>query len=115
MIFLQPATTPSIKKGMTIASMVISKPMAWDTIRGLSSVTVAIMMVGVPTGPKGTGGVLATRQITAAGRAGNPKPISMAAATATGAPCPDTPSMNAEKQKATNSACSLRSVDNEEM
>lgn len=82
---------------------------------GAMPVTVAIIWVGTPTGPKGTGGVLATRQITAAGRAGKPRPMSMAAATATGAPCPATPSMKAEKLKAMSSAWMRRSGLREEM
>ena len=76
---------------------------------------VDIMIVGTPTGPNGTGGVLATRQMTAAGRAGKPRPMSMAAATATGAPWPATPSMKAEKQKAMSRAWIRRSGERAEM
>ena len=61
--------------------------------------TFAIVMVGIPTGPNGTGTVLPTKQIIAAGKTGKPRPISMAAAIATGAPWAVVPSRNAEKQK----------------
>ena len=44
-----------------------------------------------------------------------PRPISMAAATATGAPCPATPSIKAEKQKAMSRACIRRSAEMDEM
>ena len=41
--------------------------------------------------------------------------MSMAAATATGAPCPATPSMKAEKEKAMSSAWMRRSGESDEM
>src|ERR1700692_4853682 len=78
-------------------------------------VTEIIMLVGTPTGPKGTGGVLATRHTTAAVRGLNPRPISIAAATAPGGPSPDTPSRKAEKQNAMSSACRRRSLEREEI
>ncbi len=47
--------------------------------------------------------------------AGKPSPISMAAATTTGAPCPADPSMKAEKENATSRACRRRSLEIDEM
>jgi len=107
--------TTMVKKGMIRAMKAMSMPMARAMVVAGIPVTVDIMIVGTPTGPKGTGGVLATRQMTAAGRGGNPSPISMAAATATGAPCPATPSMKAEKEKAMSRAWMRRSGESEEM
>ena len=90
-------------------------PMALVIGPAFICVTEIIMLVGTPTGPNGTGGVFATRQMTAAVKGENPRPISMAAQTATGAPCPATPSMKAEKQKAMSSACNLRSLESIEI
>src|SRR6266853_1798975 len=83
---------------MTSARIAMSEPIVLVMTVLLMFVTEIIMIVGTPTGPKGTGGVLATRHTTAANRGVNPRPISMAAATATGAPSPATPSRKAEKQ-----------------
>ena len=48
-------------------------------------------------------------QMAAAWKGENPRPLNIAAATATGVPKPDAPSMNAPNAKAISSACSLRS------
>src|SRR5205807_9690338 len=104
-----------MKKGMTTASIAMSEPIAF-VITALSMFVIEIiMLVGTPTGPKGTGGVLATRHTTAADTGVNPRPISIAAATATGAPSPDTPSKKAEKQNAMSSICRRRSVERDEI
>src|SRR5271154_1290703 len=100
---------------MTSARIATSEPIALVITVPLMFVTEIIMLVGTPTGPNGVGGVLATRHTTAAVRGLNPRPISIAAATATGAPSPDTPSRKAEKQKAMSSACRRRSPESEEM
>src|SRR5271169_6875639 len=93
----------------------MSEPIVLVITAPLMFVTEIIMLVGTPTGPKGTGGVLASRHTTAAGRGLNPRPTSIAAATATGAPSPATPSRKAEKQNAMSSACSRRSFERDEI
>src|ERR1700675_3971347 len=100
---------------MTSARIAVSEPIVFVIAVPLMFVTEIIMLVGTPTGPKGTGGVLATRHTTAANRGLKPRPISMAAATATGAPSPPPPSKKAEKQKAMSSACSRRSLERDEI
>ena len=45
--------TTTMKKGMTSAMRAMSTPMPCAMIRSLMPVTVDIMMVGTPTGPKG--------------------------------------------------------------
>ena len=72
-------------------------------------VTPASVTSGVPIAPKATGEVLAIRQMAAAWKGENPSPLNIAAATATGVPKPEAPSMNAPKAKAISSACSRRS------
>ena len=64
---------------------------------------------GMPMLPNATGAVFAMRQRPAAYRASKPRPTSMLAAMATGAPKPAQPSRNAPKLNAMSSACSRRS------
>src|ERR1017187_5483130 len=100
---------------MTSARIAMSEPIVVVITLLLMFVTEIIMLVGTPTGPKGTGGVLATRHTTAANRGVNPRPITITAATATGAPSPATPSRKAEKQNAISSDCRRRSPEREEI
>ena len=93
----------------------MSSPTALARTWSLIFVTLAIINVGTPSGPNGTGWVLPTRQTRAAGSAGNPRPMSMAAQMATGAPMPEVDSMKAENEKAMSRAWSLRSVESEDM
>src|SRR5215210_4698951 len=65
--------------------------------------------MGIPIAPKATGAVLAIRQIPAAYSALNPKPTSIAAVIATGAPKPAVPSKKEPNEKAIRSACNLLS------
>ena len=67
------------------------------------------VVIGMPIEPKATGAVLATRASTAAGTASKPRPASIAALIATGAPNPAMPSTSAPKQNATRSAWTRRS------
>ena len=74
-----------------------------------SPVTFASVMTGMPIDPNATGDVFARRQMPAAKNGLNPRPASIAPATATGAPKPAAPSMKAPNENAMNSACSRRS------
>src|SRR6185369_675111 len=56
-------------------------------------VTPARVTSGVPIAPNATGDVLAIKQMAAAWKGENPRPLSIAAATATGVPNPEAPSM----------------------
>ena len=67
------------------------------------------VVIGMPIEPKATGAVLATSASTAAATGSKPRPASMAALIATGAPKPAMPSTSAPKQKATRSAWMRRS------
>ncbi len=67
------------------------------------------MVTGMPIEPKATGAVLATRARTAAASGSKPRPASIEALIATGAPKPAMPSMRAPKQKATRRAWMRRS------
>ncbi|KAF5032024.1 hypothetical protein DSECCO2_621620 [anaerobic digester metagenome] len=78
--------------------MVTSRPLTW-----------LATMTGMPSAPKATGAVLATRQMPPAYTGLKPSPISMAAVMATGVPKPAVPSRNAPKAKAMNRACNRRS------
>ena len=70
-----------------------------------SPVVTARVVIGIAIDPNATGAVLASRQIAAALNGVNPRPVSIAAATATGVPNPAAPSMNAPKANAISSAC----------
>ena len=72
-------------------------------------VAVASPWIGVPSAPKATGAVLAISDRPAAASGEKPRPIRIAAVTATGVPKPAAPSKNAPKQKAISRSCSRRS------
>ena len=67
-------------------------------------------MIGVPSAPKATGAVLAMSDKPDAASGEKPRPISMAAVTATGVPKPAAPSKNAPSENAMNRSCSRRSL-----
>ena len=75
-----------------------------------SPVTAASTTMGVPSAPYATGAVLAISERPAAASGLKPRPIMIAAVTATGVPKPAAPSKKAPKQNATSSSCSLRSL-----
>ena len=66
-------------------------------------------MIGVPSAPKATGAVLAISDRPEAASGEKPRPISIAAVTATGVPKPAAPSKKAPKLNAMSSSCSRRS------
>ncbi|MNS97896.1 hypothetical protein D3C72_1322450 [compost metagenome] len=66
--------------------------------------TLASVMTGVPRAPKATGAVLAISDRPEAASGENPRPIRMAAVTATGVPKPAAPSKKAPKAKAISSS-----------
>ncbi len=66
-------------------------------------------MTAIPIPPKATGAVFAIRQMPAAYRDSKPKPTSIPAVIATGAPKPAAPSRKAPKQYAIRIAWSLLS------
>ncbi len=74
-----------------------------------SPVTAASTMIGVPSAPNATGAVLAMSESPAAQSGEKPRPMRIAAVTATGVPKPAAPSKNAPKLNATSRSCSLRS------
>ena len=57
-------------------------------------------MMGVPSAPKATGAVLAMSDNPEAASGPKPRPMRIAAVTATGVPKPAAPSKNAPKEKA---------------
>jgi hypothetical protein len=67
------------------------------------------VVIGMPSEPNATGVVFATSASVAAMIGSNPRPASIDAVIATGAPKPAMPSMSAPKQKATITAWILRS------
>src|SRR5207244_10096324 len=71
--------------------------------------TFASVMMGMPIDPNATGAVFASRQMPAAKNGSKPSPASIAPDTATGAPNPAAPSMNAPNENAMNIACRRRS------
>ena len=66
-------------------------------------------MMGVAKAPNATGAVLAISDRPEACSGRKPKPMRIAAVTATGVPKPAAPSKNAPKQKAISSSCRRRS------
>ena len=68
-------------------------------------------MIGMPTAPKATGAVLASRQTAAARIAENPIAMSITAVMATGAPKPANASSSAPKEKAMMIACTRGSSE----
>ena len=106
----QPASTTTRYIGMISEIMAQSRPtIALSGITGMP-VMPASVVTGMPMEPNATGAVLAIRQMAAAWNAGKPRPVSIAPETATGAPKPAAPSMNAPNEKAMNSACRRRSL-----
>jgi hypothetical protein len=85
------------------------RPIIPDSCSRSSPVTADKAMTGVPRAPYATGAVLAIRDRPEAASGLNPKPISIAAVTATGVPKPAAPSKNAPNANAINSSCSRRS------
>ena len=84
-------------------------PTIWEiAISGIPETCDATVM-GIPIAPKATGAVLAIRHIPAAYNGLKPRPTSIAAVIATGAPKPAVPSRNDPKEKAIRRACNLRS------
>jgi hypothetical protein len=73
-------------------------------------VMAATVITGIPMAPKATGAVLASRQILEAYSAEKPRPVIMAAATATGVPKPAPPSRKAPNANATSRICSRLST-----
>ena len=74
-------------------------------------VTATRVRTGLPRPPKATGAELPIRQISAVCMGGKPRPIIMAAETATGAPPPPAPSSSEPKAKAISRSCSRRSAE----
>ena len=70
--------------------------------RGSGATRPPSVVTGMPIEPKATGAVLATSASTAAVTGSKPRPASIDALIATGAPKPAMPSMSAPKQKATS-------------
>src|SRR5262249_36955380 len=67
-------------------------------------VTAPNVVIEMPMEPNATGGVLANRQMAAAKNGEKPSPVSIAAATATGLPKPEQPSINAPNANAMSRA-----------
>ena len=83
------------------------RPTIWEiAISGISD-TLEAIMIGVPTDPNATGAVFAIRQRPAAYRGLKPRPTSIAAEIATGAPNPAAPSRNAPNENAINKSIKL--------
>ena len=68
------------------------------------------MVTGMPSEPNATGAVFAINASTAAMIGSKPRPASIDAVIATGAPKPAMPSINAPKQNATSRTWMRRSV-----
>jgi hypothetical protein len=85
------------------------RPTHADSSASGSPVVPASVTIGMPIDPNATGAVFASMQMPAAKNGEKPRPVSMAAATATGVPKPAAPSMNAPNANAISKACSRRS------
>ena len=108
-VFLQPTNAMISQNGtMTEKNGSCRPTMPLSSCRS-RPVTAASAMMGVPSAPKATGAVLAMSDKPDAASGLKPRPMSIAAVTATGVPKPAAPSKKAPRQKAMNSNCRRRS------
>jgi hypothetical protein len=85
------------------------RPVMAESASSFRPVTLASVMMGVPSAPYATGAVLPMSARPAAGSGLNPRPMSMAALMATGVPNPAAPSMNAPNENPMSSTWMRRS------
>jgi hypothetical protein len=86
------------------------RPTHCDSVSSSMPVVFASVVTGIPIDPNATGAVFASRQMPAAKNGEKPRPVSIAAATATGVPKPAAPSTKAPNANAISIACKRRSV-----
>ncbi len=108
-ILRQPANAQISQNGTSTEKNGNCRPTIIDSSISSSPVTLARVMIGVPSAPKATGAVLAISARPDAANGEKPRPIRIAPVTATGVPNPAAPSKNAPKQKAISSNCKRRS------
>src|SRR5579883_639843 len=108
-VFFQPQNTHSMKKGIRKEKGTDWMPIALPKVAVSIPEEAERPMIGAPMAPKATVAVLANSAIAAEVRGEKPRPIIMAAQTATGVPKPAAPSKKAPKQKQINKICSRRS------
>src|SRR3982751_1420652 len=84
-------------------------PTIWEIAISGMEVTCDATVIGMPMAPNATGAVFAIRQMPAAYNGLKPRPTSIAAVIATGAPKPAVPSRKDPKEKAISRACILLS------
>jgi hypothetical protein len=105
----QPAKTTTRYAGVMIENSASWRPaiaesarvVAWVSWPSIGASRPPSVVIGMPSEPKATGVVLARRPSVAAVIGGKPRPASIDAVIATGAPKPAIPSISAPKQKAT--------------
>ena len=97
---LKPAKAQTSQKGMRTQKGVRREAMTPVRTWRSRPVTPWSAMVGIPTDPKATGAVLASRERPAAWMAGKPRPMRIVPQTATGVPKPAAPSKKAPRTKA---------------
>lgn len=101
----------SEKKGSWRPTMADSaRVVVWTSSPSMGAIRPPRVVTGMPSEPKATGAVLAISASTAAMIGSKPRPASIAAVIATGAPNPAMPSISAPKQNATSRIWMRRSV-----
>src|ERR1700759_3360360 len=109
-VFFQPQNTQSMKKGIRKEKGTDWTPIALPRVMVSMPEEADRPMIGAPMAPKATVAVLANNAMAAEVRGEKPRPIIMAAQTATGVPKPAAPSKKAPKQKQINRICSRRAL-----
>jgi len=108
-ILRQPAKAQISQNGTITEKKGSCRPTMADSSISSSPVTLARVMIGVPSAPNATGAVLAINASPDAASGEKPRPMRIAPVTATGVPKPAAPSKKAPKQKAISSSCRRRS------
>ena len=109
-VFLKPQKAQTSQKGMIREKNGSCRPTIALSCRISRPVTPARATMGVPSAPKATGAVLAMSESPDAASGAKPRPMRMAAVTATGVPNPAAPSKNAPNEKAMSRSWRRRSA-----
>src|SRR5947209_7279660 len=99
----QPAKAQISQNGTINEKKGSCRPTIAPSRNGSMPVTLERPAMGVPRAPYATGAVLAINDRPEAASGEKPRPIKIAAVTATGVPKPEAPSKNAPKQNAMSS------------
>jgi hypothetical protein len=106
----KPDMAHTSQKGTMIEKNGSCRPTMEESAISFRPVTLASVMMGVPSAPKATGAVFPMRARPAAASGLKPSPMSIAAEMATGVPKPAAPSMKAPKAKPMSSTWMRRSA-----